>query len=396
MCMIKQPGILAFRSRLIQTYLAFFMAISWSSFSEAQTFLIGGFGDGIYASSLDPDGKMVEPKMLIKQAKPAFFTFHPKMDVVYAVTESMRNDPVAPAAVTAYRFVRGSGDKATPPSLSLINSQPIDGDIPCHVSIDAKGEFLVVANYTSGSVIVLPVDNDGSIKPATHQVQHASDDSGTASKKSPRGHCSVWDPTNRYVFVADLGLDKVFVYDVDRTHGKLVPSKNAFMAMAAGSGPRHISIHPNGKWVYVINESNLTMTAASWNAAEGRLTEIHTVSTLPQDTVDRKGFSTAEVIVHPSGQFVYGSNRGHDTIASFKIDSTTGRLTPIGHTSSQGKTPRNFRISPNGDFLIAENQQSDSIFSFRIDKASGELKPTGYSIKAPAPACIKFVEERTK
>ena len=359
--------------------------------SNAQTFLIGGFGDGIYSSSLGADGQMTEAKLCVKQTRPAFFTFHPKLDVLYAVTESMRNDTAAPAAVTAYRYARGD-QPGTPPKLTLLNSQPIDGDIPCHVSIDAKGEILVVANYTSGSVIVLPVSEDGSIQPATSNVQHKGD--GTdATQKNPRAHSSVWDPTNRYVLVADLGLDKVFVYDVDRPKGLLILSKNPAMKLAPGSGPRHISIHPNGKWVYVINESNLTMTASMWDAAEGRLTEINTVSTLP-DVASRKGLSTAEVIVHPNGRFVYGSNRGHDTIASFRIDDKTGALTPLGHTSSMGKTPRNFRISPNGEFLLVENQHSDTIYSFRIDQQTGDLKSTGFSIKAPAPACIKFVEDK--
>ena len=367
-------------------------SIASSNRVDAQSFFIGGYGDGIYSSFLSPDGKMTEPKLAVKLAKPSFFAFHPKLDVLYAVTETMRNDPSEPAAVTAYRVGRSS-DAPSTPTLTLMNSQPIDGDIPCHVSIDATGQFAVMANYTSGSVVVCPLAADGSIKPASDNVQHKG--VGEYASKSPRGHSSVWDPTNRYLFVADLGLDKVFVYELNRGTGKLAPAKHSSMTLAAGSGPRHISIHPNGKWVYVINETNMTLTTASWDSNEGKLVEIQTVSTLPADAKG-KGYSTAEVLVHPSGRFVYGSNRGHDTIAGFKVDDKTGMLTPIGHTSPGGKTPRNFRISQNGEFLLAENQQSDSIFSFRINKETGDLKPTGYSIKAPAPACIKFLEYKRK
>ena len=357
----------------------------------AQTFLIGGYGDGIYSSTLEADGKMTEPKLAVKQSQPAFFVFHPKRDILYSITESGRNDSTAPAAVTAYSFRRIDLTSGNPPVLTLINSQKIDGDGPCHVSVDATGEFLAIANYSSGSVVVCPISADGAIKPATSNVQHSNDESNIQRQVKAHAHCSFWDTTNRYLFVSDLGLDKVFVYDLNRETGKLEPAKHPALLLARGSGPRHISIHPNGRWVYIINESNMTMTAAAWDSTIGQLTEIQTVSTLPVDAKG-KNFSTAEVLVHPSGRFVYGSNRGHDTIASFRVDEQTGKLTSIGHTSSNGKTPRNFRITPKGDFLLAENQQSDSIHSFRIDAETGDLTATGFSAKAPAPACIKFFE----
>jgi len=362
----------------------------FSSSCQSQSFLIGGFGEGISASALASDGSMLAPKLLVEQVRPAFFTFHPKLDIVYCVTESMRNDAKAPSAITAYRFGRPA-DTNQMPTLTLLNSLKLDSDIPCHVSIDADGEFLVMSNYTSGSVVVCPVAADGSIKAASDNVQHKG--TGAYAGKEPRAHCSAWDPSNRYVFVADLGLDRVLVYEMDRAKGKLRPAKNPEMVLPAGSGPRHIAIHPNKKWVYVINETALTMTAAFWDASAGLLKELQTTTTLPADT-KRDGFSTAEVLVHPSGRFVYGSNRGHDTIASFLVDETTGKLSPIGHTSTNGKTPRNFRIAPDGAFLLAENQQSDSVVSFTIDLESGKLKSTGFSIQAMAPACIKFVPER--
>ena len=357
----------------------------------AQSFLIGGFGDGIYSSYLSPDGKMSEPLLAVKQSLPAFFALHPKKDIVYAVTESGRNDAKSPAAITDYQIDRKETPSAKAIVLTLLNSQRIDGDAPCHVSIDATGEFLVVANYTSGSVVVCPIAADGTIQSPTCNVQHMVDGTNKQRQEKPHAHCSVWDPTNRYVFVSDLGLDKVFVYELERHSGKLVPGKHPSLTMTPGSGPRHISIHPNGKWVYIVNETNMTLTVAAWDATSAELTPVQTVSTLPANAKG-KNFSTAEVLVHPSGRFVYSSNRGHDTIASFQVDEPSGKLIPIGHTSSQGKTPRNFRISPKGDFLLAENQQSNSIFSFQIDAKSGELTSTGSSIFAKAPACIKFLD----
>ncbi|MCY2986098.1 MAG: lactonase family protein [Planctomycetota bacterium] len=357
--------------------------------ASAQSFLVGGFGDGIYSSKLESDGKMSEPKLAVKQKLPAFFAFHPKLDVLYAVTETGKNDPTAPAAITAYRFDRKDLATEKTPALTMINTQKIDGDSPCHVSLDATGEFLAVANYTSGSIVVFPVASDGEIKPLSSMIVHNGSGPNKQRQEKAHAHCAFWDPTNRYVLSCDLGADKVFVYDLNRATGKLTLVSD--MPLAPGSGPRHLAFHPNGKWVFVVNELNMTLTTAAWDAASAKLKEIQTVSTLP---VDAKGdnFSTAEVLVHPSGRFVYSSNRGHHTIASYRVDEQSGKLTPIAHTASGGKTPRNFRITPKGDFLLTENQESDSIFSFRVNMESGKLEPTGFSVKAPAPACIKFFD----
>lgn len=387
-------SIRSLRSRVLQTAATGFASVATLYLTGnlvAQSFLIGGYGDGIYSSSLDSTGKMSEPKLAVKQRNPSFFAFHPKLDVLYSISESPRTDAGSPAAIAAYSFDRAQAASGGSLSLKLLNLQKIDGDGPCHVVVDAKGEFLAVANYGSGSALLLPIDERGALKPASSVVQHSGKSADPKRQDKAHAHCSFWDPTNRYLFVSDLGLDKIFVYDFDRSLGGLKPAKHPSFSLAPGSGPRHLAIHQNGRWVYIINELNMTLTAAAWDATEGKLTEIHTVSTLPVDA-EGDNFSTAEVLVHPSGRFVYGSNRGHHTIASFRVDPSTGKLTPIGHTPTGGKTPRNFRITPKGDFLLAENQQSDSVHSFRIDESTGELKPTGFSIAAPAPACIKFLE----
>jgi 6-phosphogluconolactonase len=367
-----------------------FACIVNGQLASAQTFFIGGYGPGVYSSSLDKDGKMTEPKLLAEQGLPAFFAFHPKLDVLYVVTESSRNDPKFPSMVVSYGVKKSGADAQ--PTLTRINSQKIDGDASCHVSVDATGKFLAVANYTSGSVSLFRLADDGSVKELATQIQHAGPiGPNQGRQKEAHAHCVVWDPSNQYLLSADLGLDQVFVYKLDRDKGTLTASKYPSLKMAPGSGPRHMSFHPNGKWAYVINELNLTMTAVQWDSSEGRLTELQSISTVPADAKN-DGFSTAEVLVHPNGRFVYGSNRGHHTIAGFQIDEKSGKLVSIGHTPTQGKTPRNFRLTPKGDFLLAENQDSNTIFSFWIDMESGKLTATGNSISAPMPACIKFLE----
>lgn len=369
-----------------------FLVLSWSllaNLCQAQSFFISGYGEGIYFSKLSGDGSMAEPSLLAKQVNASFFCFHPtKKEIIYAVTETMRGDANNPATVVAYRFDRAAALDGQTPKLERLNSQKIDGDIPCHVTMDPSGKYLIIANYTNGSVVVFQVEADGKIGKQTSNNVHQLVD----GKKSSNGHCSAVSPTGRWVLVADLGLDRVFVYQLDSSSGKLTPAANPFLKVANGAGPRHLSFHPSGKFIYVINESNLTMTAAGWDESTGKLTEINTVSTVPEGT-DKKGFSTAEVLVHPNGKFVYGSNRGHDTIVTMSVDSATGAITRVANTSTMGKTPRNFRLTPDGSMLLAENQSSDTIFSFKVDSTTGALTPTGKSISVKAPACIKFVSE---
>lgn len=356
----------------------------------AQPFLISGYGEGIYYSALSEDGAMSDPVLLVKQFNASFFCFHSKQkDLVYSVTETMRNDPNNPAAIVAYRLDRQSALNRNIPTLQRINDQRIDGDIPCHVTMDPAGKFLIVANYTNGSVVVFPVNQeDGSVMPECCNLVHQLTD----GKKSSNAHCSALSPTGRWVLVADLGLDRVMIYQLDSQTGRLTPAEQPFLKMADGAGPRHLSFHPSGKYVYIINETNLTMTSAAWDEAAGQLTTLNTVSTVPEGT-QTKGFSTAEVLVHPRGRFVFGSNRGHDTIVTMMIDSNSGRIDRVANESSGGKTPRNFRISPDGRFLLAENQTSNTIFSFAIDENVGKLIPSGKYTSVKSPACIRFLNE---
>jgi 6-phosphogluconolactonase len=254
--------------------------------------------------------------------------------------------------------------------------------------VDATGRNVLVANYTGGSVVSLPISRKGRLSKASSFIQHKGSSVLKPRQAAPHGHSINVSPGNKFAVAADLGLDKVLIYGFNAKGGKLTPA--GFAKVAPGAGPRHFAFHPNGKFAYVINEITLTVTAFSWDEGTGKLSELQTITTLP---VERgKGMSTAEVQVHPSGKFLYGSNRGHNTIAVFSIDQKTGKLKAVQHQSTLGKTPRNFGLDPTGKFLIAANQSSGDIFTFHINQDTGELKPTGHSVKIPFPVCVKFLD----
>ena len=358
--------------------------------SGGQVFWIGGYGPGIYASSLGADGSMAQPRLVAKQPKASFFAVHPKLPVLYAVTETATSDQQRAASLAAYAFDRAQYQAGNFTDMKLISSERVQGDGPCHVTLDSTGRFAVVANYGSGSVSMFPIRPDGSLDPECSTINHRGNGPNTARQQGPHAHCSMVDPTDRWVLVADLGLDQVLIYQLDTQNRKLIPGPQPSFKLAAGAGPRHLAFHPNGKSVYIINEMGMTLTSASWDSETGKLTEIATVATVPEKEI-LPSWSTAEVLVHPSGRFVYGSNRGHDTIALFAVSPKDSAAARIENFPTLGKIPRNFRIDPAGQFLLAENQESNTIHSFTIDRGTGFLKPTGHSIAAEKPACIKFM-----
>ena len=249
---------------------------------------------------------------------------------------------------------------------------------------------MLVANYGSGSASVLPVGKDGKLGRATGFVQHKGSSVNKERQEGPHAHSINLSPDDRFAFVADLGLDKVFVYRLNRATGSLTPNDPPFIALHPGWGPRHLAFHPNGKYLYLINEMGSTLTALDYDASSGTLKEIQSVSALPE------GFSgrnvSAEVQVDRAGRFVYESNRGNDSIGVFAVDPNTGMLTPVQHVATQGKTPRNFSLDPTGAYLFAANQESASVVIFRVDPATGKLTPTGQILKdATEPTCVLFV-----
>ena len=239
---------------------------------------------------------------------------------------------------------------------------------------------------------MLPIRSDGGLASASDFVQHEGSSVHPRRQQGPHAHSANLDPANRFLLAPDLGMDKVMIYRLDLENGKLVANEPSHAPTTPGAGPRHLVFHPDGRYVYVINELGSTVTAFSYDADRGSLRELQSISTLPE------GFSgdstTADIHVHPNGGFLYGSNRGHDSIAIFGIDRNTGELSPRGHQSTLGNTPRNFAIHPSGEFLLAGNQDSDSIVIFRIDPRTGSLDTTGEAASVPMPVCIKFLLER--
>jgi len=327
-------------------------------------------------------GKLTVAGKLAGQKNPSFLAIHPNKKFLYAVNEIGNYKGEKAGGVSAYAVDQKTG------ALTFINQQSSKGGAPCHLVVDATGRNVLVANYTGGSVVSLPISRKGRLRKASSFIQHEGSSVLKPRQASPHGHSINVSPGNKFAVAADLGLDKVLVYEFNAKGGKLTPA--GFTKVAPGAGPRHFAFHPNGKFAYVINEITLTVTAFAWDEGKGNLSELQTITTLP---VERgKGMSTAEVQVHPSGRFLYGSNRGHNTIAVFSIDGKTGKLKAIQHQSTLGKTPRNFGIDPTGKFLIAANQSSGDVFTFHINQDTGELKPTSHSVKVSMPVCVKFLD----
>jgi 6-phosphogluconolactonase len=339
---------------------------------------------GIYLMELDvPSGNLSTPRLAAPSADPSFLAIHPSRKYLYAVNEQGEFRGRRGGGVSGFAIDPGRG------TLTALNQQSSRGEGPCHLVVDRLGKNVLVANYGSGSVACLPIAADGKLRPASSFIQHRGSGAHPQRQSSPHAHSINLDAGNHFAVAADLGLDKVLIYAFDAAAGKLTPNEPAFASVAPASGPRHFAFHPGGRFGYVINEMANTVTAFSYEAAQGTLTEIQTISTLPEDF---KGTSyTAEVQVHPSGKFLYGSNRGHNSIAIFAIDPSTGKLSTIGFEPTQGQNPRNFALDPTGAYLLAENQDTDTIVVFRIDPQIGALRPTGQTVKVSKPVCIKMI-----
>jgi 6-phosphogluconolactonase len=346
----------------------------------------GGDSKGIYAYELSmKDGSLRELGLAAEIPSPSFLAIHPNRKFLYAVNEVPDFEGKKSGSATAFAIERDG-------KLKQLNAQSSGGPGPCHVVVDHAGKNLLLANYGGGSVAVLPIQDDGHLSPASSFIQHTGSSVNVRRQKEPHAHSINVDKQNRFAIAADLGLDKLLVYRYDAATGRLEANDPAFASVKAGSGPRHFAFHPGGRSAYVINEILSTVTAFAYDADKGKLSEIQTISTLPEGWTGENQ-STAEIQVHPTGEFVYGSNRGHDSIVVFKVADASGKLTYVENESTQGKTPRNFGIDPTGAYLIAANQQSDSLVVFRIDQNTGALTPTGTKVSAPKPVCVKFLAQ---
>jgi 6-phosphogluconolactonase len=346
-----------------------------------------GISKGIYVSRFhSATGKLSKPELAAETRNPSFLAVHPTKQVLYAVGELTAALGKRGGAVTAFSRDAKTGQ------LTALNQQNSGGSGPCHVSVDATGQCVLVANYGSGSIAALPIHADGSLGEATTLIQHTGFSTNPQRQTKPYAHFIIPSPDNRFALACDLGLDKILLYQLDPAAAKLTPNDPAFGMLPPGSGPRHLAFSPDGKLVHVINELKLTITTFAYNPKTAAMTELETVSTLPSNYGPTAKDSCAQILVHPSGRFVYGSNRGHDTIAVFAVMVETGKLTLVQNESTQGKTPRNFAIDPSGRWLLAENQNSDSVVAFAIDSVTGKLSPTGQTITVGSPVCAVFVK----
>jgi 6-phosphogluconolactonase len=339
---------------------------------------------GIYAYRFDPaQDRLTSLGLVGETTNPSFLAVHPNHPFLYAVNELGEYQGAKSGGVSAFSMDRRTG------KLKFLNEVPSRGAGPCHLAVDKTGKCVLVANYDGGSVAVFPVLEGGRLGAASTFVQHHGSSVNRERQEGPHAHCIDLSPDNRFALVADLGLDELLVYRFDPARGSLAQNDPPFAKVRPGLGPRHFVFSPNGNFVYLISEMGSTMTAFSYNGAGGSLHELQTLSTLPENFKGQN--DDAEVQVHPSGKFLYGSNRGHDSIAVFAIDSRHGKLASVEDVPTQGKTPRGFEIDPTGSYLFAANQDSDNLVVFRIDPQTGRLTPTGQVLEVPAPVCVKFV-----
>jgi 6-phosphogluconolactonase len=345
-----------------------------------------GKSKGIYYSQLDlATGKLTAPELAVESTNPSFLALHPNGQFLYAVNEVSSFNGKKSGAVSAFGLDARTG------ALTPLNQQPSGGDGPCHLNVEHTGKAVLVANYGGGSCELLPLEPDGRLAAATAFIQHHGSSVNPSRQEGPHAHGAYFDPSNGFALVPDLGLDKVMIYRFDPAKGSLEANDPAFASLAPGSGPRHLAFHPSGKYAYVISEMLCTVTAFNYDRAHGQMELFQVLSTLPKGVSVAPNYSTAEIQAHPTGRFVYGSNRGHNSIAVFSVDSLTGRLSLVQNASTQGKTPRGFGIDPTGQYLIAGNQDSDSVVVFRIDRHTGQLTPTDETISVGAPVCVQFL-----
>lgn len=343
-----------------------------------------GTSHGVYVynfNGVDAESRIADSANI---ANPSFLAVSPNGKYVYAVSE------VAGAGNDGGKLASFSVN-TTSGALTPINQQSSNGANPCYVAVDKTGKWAAVGNYTSGTLSVLPILPDGSLSKAVTSIQHTGQSVNTERQNSPHVHSTVFSPDNKFLFVPDLGLDKLMSYRFNKKNGELKEAIPPFVLTKAGSGPRHFDFHPNKKFAYLVEELTGGVSAYRYSLKTGKLDLLQNISTLPPEYLGYAG--SADIHVSPDGKFLYASNRGEsNTIAIFSIDKKSGLLTVVGHQSTMGKTPRNFNFDPGGNFLLVANQGSDEIVIFRINKATGMLTDTGKRITVSKPVCLKWIK----
>lgn len=341
----------------------------------------GQKSQGIYKAKFDSSsGTITGLELAVRTPSPSFLALHPSKPILYAVGEGSSIGPKKEGAVTSFRMTDAG-------LLEQLNQQPSGGNGPCHIAVDSSGLCVMVANYGSGSVASYPVDKDGKLGAAGSVIQHEGSSVNPRRQAGPHAHQIVPDPSGRFAYVCDLGLDQVLVYKLNAAEARLEKNNPPFAGVPAGAGARHLAFHPSGKNVFVVNEMGSSVTTFAVDGAAGSLKPYQTLSTLPEAFKGEN--SCAEIEVHPSGRFVYASNRGHNSIAVFSVGED-GTLNPVQHEASGGKTPRFFALDPSGKWLLAANQDSDNLTVFSVEKESGRLRGTGQALEVGKPVCVVF------
>ncbi|GAA0531269.1 lactonase family protein [Chitinophaga japonensis] len=353
---------------------------------EADQYLLVGTytkktSEGIYVYTFNTQtGAVKHVSTATGVDNPSYLAIAPDQQHVYSVNETGTERT---GGVSAFLLDHASGQ------LQLLNKQPAGGEGPCYINTDQDGRHVLVGNYASGSLSVLPVQADGKVGPPLQTIQHTGSSVNKNRQEKPHVHCVEFSPDYRFLYVPDLGIDKVGIYQYTPEPPLMLQEANpSYVGLPPGSGPRHITFHPNGKWAYLIHELDGKVSAYRYDT--GRLTPVQTVSTLPAGF---KGvISGADIHVSPDGKFLYASNRGSlNNIVYYAIHPNSGKLQRKGQQSTGGKTPRNFMIDPSGHFLLAANQDTDNIVVFKRNTVTGALKPTGEEIKVSMPVCLKMV-----
>ncbi len=339
---------------------------------------VDGKAEGIYVYQLDSNcGKLTYLSNTIGPRNPSYLAIDPERKFIYSTQETGMTD------VPQIHALATDGDL-----LSSLNHQPAHGGLPCHITVDQTGKFVLTANYETGSIACYPIQSDGSLGKRTSFIQHEGSGSTHERQLSPHAHAVVLSSDNRLLFVPDLGLDKILVYRFDDQVGSLEPSNPPFVKTHKGAGPRHLVFHPTNQYAFVLNEMDATIIVYAYQS--GLLNPLQTISTLPIDA--KTPPSCAEIVVTPDGRYVYASNRGHNSLARFLFEA--GQLYSLGHTQTLGETPRDFAIDLTGKFLIVGNQDTDTVVTFHIDYQTGDLEPTGFLAEIPNPVCILPVQKR--
>jgi len=360
-------------------------ALGDSASANAYLVFVGTYTDktdskGIYAYEFDSGTGKLTPKGLAAETpNPSWLAIHPNGKFLYAANESGKQSTISAFSI--------DGKSA---KLTVLNQLPALGEDPCHLSFDKTGRYLFAANYTSGNVVVFPILPDGKLGGATANVR----DEGTLGpnkerQEAPHSHWVQVSSDNRFVFVADLGLDRILVYRFDSSKGTLTWNKPSFVPLAPGAGPRHAAFSPDGRHFYVLSEINSTVTSFAYAPDRDIFENLGVAPMLPAGFQGRN--EAAEIGIHSSGNWLFASNRGHDTIAVFAIDPASGKLTTAGEYPVGGKEPRHFAFDPTGQFLLAENQNSNSIVTFRINASTGALTQVSSLDGIPSPVCLVFL-----